>query len=226
MTDQLLDETIREQVREIFQDLQNPLQVLFFGSETACDYCDDTLRLIREVAGLSEKISMTIYDLDRDAGVAAQFKVDKAPVLVIAGEAAGAPVDYGVRFAGIPAGHEFSSLIHVLVMISRQDSALQSDTRQALKALGQPVHLQVFVTPTCPYCPQAVVLAHQMALESPLVQAEAVEAMEFPDLANRFNVSGVPQTTINFGAGNVVGAVPEDHLLVEIQRALAVANPG
>ena len=65
-----------------------------------------------------------------------------------------------------------------------------------------------------------MVLAHQMAMESPLVLAEAVEASEFPELAEKFNVSGVPQTTINAGKGTVVGAVPEDHLLKEIQRAL------
>jgi hypothetical protein len=59
-----------------------------------------------------------------------------------------------------------------------------------------------------------------MAMESPLVEAEMVEAMEFPDLADRFNVSGVPQTTINYGAGTVVGATPEDYLLNEIKRTL------
>jgi hypothetical protein len=64
-----------------------------------------------------------------------------------------------------------------------------------------------------------VVLAHQIALESPMVEAECVEATEFPELANRFRVSGVPQTTINAGAGTVVGAVPEDQLMQEIQRA-------
>lgn len=63
-------------------------------------------------------------------------------------------------------------------------------------------------------------LAHQMALESPMVEAEMVEAMEFPELSNRFGVSGVPQTTINAGAGTVIGAMPEDNLLAEIQRAL------
>jgi hypothetical protein len=59
-----------------------------------------------------------------------------------------------------------------------------------------------------------------MALESPMVEAEMVEAMEFPELSNRFRVSGVPQTTINYGAGTVVGAVPEDNLLAEILRAV------
>jgi hypothetical protein len=67
-----------------------------------------------------------------------------------------------------------------------------------------------------------VLLAYQMAMESPYIQAEMIEATEFSDLSDRFNVSGVPQTTINLGAGTVVGAVPEDYLLEEIQRAVKV----
>jgi len=65
------------------------------------------------------------------------------------------------------------------------------------------------------------VLALQMALESPLVEVDAVEAMEFPELSERFQVRGVPQTTINQGAGTVVGAMPEEDLLIEIEQALA-----
>jgi hypothetical protein len=67
-----------------------------------------------------------------------------------------------------------------------------------------------------------VVTAYQFALESPLVEAEMVEAMEFPELANQFQVSGVPQTTINMGAGTVVGAAPEQSLMEEIRSALAL----
>jgi hypothetical protein len=66
-----------------------------------------------------------------------------------------------------------------------------------------------------------VVLAQLMALDSCYVQAEAVEATEFPELVDRYHVSGVPQTTINFGAGTVVGASPEQHLVAEIRSALA-----
>jgi predicted DsbA family dithiol-disulfide isomerase len=63
-----------------------------------------------------------------------------------------------------------------------------------------------------------------MAMQSPLVEAEMVEAMEFPELAERFGVSGVPQTTINFGAGTVVGAVPEDYLVEEIRQVLDIRD--
>lgn len=64
-------------------------------------------------------------------------------------------------------------------------------------------------------------LAHQMAMESEMVQAEMVEAMEFPELSDQFGISGVPHTVINAGAGNMVGAAPEEMLLAEIQRVLA-----
>lgn len=64
-------------------------------------------------------------------------------------------------------------------------------------------------------------LAHQIAMENPaMIRAEGVEATEFPDLANQFNVRGVPQTVINAGSGSVVGAVPELNLIAEIKRAM------
>ena len=66
-------------------------------------------------------------------------------------------------------------------------------------------------------------LAHQMALESPMVEAEMIEAMEFPDLSDRYGVSGVPHTTINAGAGNLVGAAPEQYLVDEIKKALKLS---
>jgi len=65
-----------------------------------------------------------------------------------------------------------------------------------------------------------VVLAHQLAMESPLIETEAIEAIEFYDLAMRYNVSGVPQTTINDGAGVVLGAVPAEYLLQEVERSI------
>lgn len=224
MADKLLNETIIEQVKEVFQQLSQPVQILYFGRKTDCDYCDDTLQLAQEVVATSDKLGLSVYDLDDDAEIARQFHVDKAPGLVLAGQDGGKILDYGIRFAGVPAGHEFSSLIHDLILVSGRDSGLSQESRLFLSKLEKPVHLQVFVTPTCPYCPQAVVLAHQMALESPLVEAEMVEASEFPEPAYRFGVSGVPQTTINDGVGTLVGAAPEDYLVNEIRTALDVES--
>jgi glutaredoxin-like protein len=220
MTTNLLENEMTRQVQEAFKQLKEPAQVLFFGKKEDCQYCQDTLQLIEEVVALSDKLGLEVHDIEDDLAIAQQYRVDKTPGFMIAGKDGDQILDYGIRFAGIPSGHEFSSLIHDLILVSGRDSGLSSKARQILQNLDRPVLLQVFVTPTCPYCPQAVVLAHQMALESPMVEAEMVEAMEFPELSNQFGVSGVPQTTINSGAGTVIGAVPEDSLLVEIQEAL------
>ncbi len=122
--------------------------------------------------------------------------------------------------SGFRPGYEFSSLIHGIIMISRRDSGLSEKTRKYLSSLNQTVLLQVFVTPTCPYCPQSVILAHQMAYESHLVEAEMIEANEFPDLSEKFGISGVPHTIINGGIGSIVGAAPEDMLIQKIDEIL------
>lgn len=215
----LLNDEITDQVKEAFVQLGNPVEVLFFGRQEGCEYCDQTFQLIKEVCELSDKLHLHAYDVEADSEKASKFNVDKTPGLVITARDGDQLVDYGVRYAGVPSGHEFSSLIQDIILVSGRDSRLSQQTRDFLADLNEPVYLQVFVTPTCPYCPQAVILAHQMAIESPMVQAEMVEAMEFPELSREHGVSGVPQTTINAGARNIVGAVPEQHLVAEILRS-------
>jgi alkyl hydroperoxide reductase subunit AhpF len=104
--------------------------------------------MLAEVVALSPKISLNVYDLDKDAALANKYRVDKAPAIVLAADQDGEIVDYGVRIAGIPAGHEFSVLIHDVVLVSKRDSGLKPATRDFLKTLTRPVNLQVFTTPT------------------------------------------------------------------------------
>jgi glutaredoxin-like protein len=219
--ERFLDENLSQQIKDIFTDLHHPVEIVLFTQKDTNRYMDETQHLLEEVASLSDTVGLSVHDLDEDLDLANQYAIDKAPGFIIAANDEGMINDYGIRYYGIPAGHEFTSLINDLVMVSSRNSALSDSTREYLNGLTRPVLLQVFVTPTCQYCPRAVVLAHQMALESPMVQAEMVESMEFFDLANQFGVSGVPHTVINSGAGNVVGAVPEETLVEEIERALS-----
>jgi glutaredoxin-like protein len=217
----VLDEQIVKQINEAFAGMKEPVQMLYFGSKDHCEYCGETQQLLEEVAATHDKLGLSVYDIQEDEDVARQFNVAYAPGIVIAAKDGSTVTDLGVQYSGIPSGHEFSTLINDILMVSRRDSGLSEKTRTFLKNLSQPLHLQVFVTPTCPYCPRAVLLAHQMAMENPrMIRAEGVEATEFPELANRFNVHGVPQTVINSGAGSVVGAVPEQNLVAEIMRAM------
>lgn len=86
--------------------------------------------------------------------------------------------------------------------------------------LQRPLHLQVFVTPTCPYCPRVALLAHRLAQASPRIRADMVEVLEFPDLAERYRVHGVPRTVINEVVA-IEGAVPEAVLVARLQEAAA-----
>ena len=218
----MLDDNIKKQIQELFSALKEPVEILFFGSgdPERCTYCGETRQMLTEVSDISDLIHLQVFDIDENAALAQQYKVDGVPGFVLAGRDGEEIIDYGIRYKGVPAGHEFTSLVNDIVFVSQRNSNLSPETRMFLKELKQPVHLQVFVTPTCPHCPRAVVLAHQFALESPMVEAEMVEAIEFPELAHRFSVSGVPQTTINMGAGTVVGAAPEQNLMEEIRAAL------
>jgi thioredoxin-related protein len=66
-----------------------------------------------------------------------------------------------------------------------------------------------------------VLLAYALAMENPgMIRAEGIEAMEFPELADRYSVSGVPQTTINDGEGMFVGSLPEQAALAELMRVM------
>ncbi len=148
MTERLLNEQIVGQVSQVFAQLDQPVQLLYFGKQTDCHTCDDTLQLLTELVDISDKLDLSVYDLEQDSLVAQQYGVDKVPGLVLAAKNGDDLVDYGVRFAGIPAGHEFSTLIHDLVLVSGRDSQLSPKTRQFLAELKDPVLLQVYVTPT------------------------------------------------------------------------------
>ena len=148
MTESLLSEEINRQITDVFKSLSQPVSILFFGKQEDCEYCEDTRRLLEELCQLSDLLHLSIYDLESDAAVAQRFKVDKAPSTVLAALDGEKVTDLGIRFAGIPAGSEFTSLINGLVMVSNRDSGLSQATRDFLKGLTQPVFLQVFVTPT------------------------------------------------------------------------------
>ena len=145
---QLLNDDITKQIQEVFSDLKNPVHLMFFGSQSNCPYCDDTRQLVEEVAAISDQVSLAIYDVEADADLATRYNVDKAPGLVIAAKEGEQITDFGVRLAGIPSGHEFTSLIQDIILVSNRDSGLNPQTRAFLKDLEEPILLQVFVTPT------------------------------------------------------------------------------
>ena len=214
----LLREEDSNALREEFGSLKNPVSLVMFTQEMECQFCRETRELVEEISALSDLISTEIYDFVADVEVVEAYGIDKIPAIAIVQDGEDRK-DYGIRYFGIPSGYEFSSLISDIMMVGSGNSGLTAETRKWAAELESPVHLQVFVTPTCPYCPQAVILAHRLAMESDFIQADVVEASEFPALSNKYHVYGVPRTVINENV-HMEGAAPEPMLLTKIQEAV------
>jgi glutaredoxin-like protein len=204
---------------EFESGLVNPVKLVMFTQEFECQFCAETRQIVQEIAELSDKITAEIYDFVADKATADLFAIDKIPAIAVLRAEDGEDRDYGIRFYGIPSGYEFTSVIEDIMDVSKGESDLQPKTKEALAALTEPVHFQVFVTPTCPYCPQAVRVAHKFAMESELVHADMVEAIEFPHLANKYSVYGVPRTVINETV-HQEGAAPEPMVLAKMLEAV------
>ena len=210
----MLPDDVKGQVVEAFASIKTPVKLINFTQTLECAYCRETRELLQEIAELSDQVSVEVYDFVSDPEKVKAYAIDKIPATVILGKE-----DYGIRFYGMAAGYEFTSLVYAIRLVGGLGTQLDEETRQKVAAIDEPVHLQVFVTPTCPYCPQAVALAYEMAYANPNIRADGIESSEFPQLAIRYQVAGVPRTVINEDT-LLEGAVPPDMLLEKIEAVL------
>jgi glutaredoxin-like protein len=200
---------------ELAGKLGRLVKIVMFTQELECRYCAETRQLVQEVGGLNEKIKVEILDFVANANKAREYGIDKVPAVAVVSEK-----DYRVRFYGFPFGYEFQTLTEALVNVSRGRTDISDRTRELLREVKSPVHIQVFVTLTCPHCPVAATSAHKFAIENDLIKADVVDAGEFPQLALRYGVMGVPKTVINEKV-EFVGVLPEDLFLEHVILAAA-----
>jgi glutaredoxin-like protein len=210
----LLNQKIKDDLAEAFKELKRDVTLHFFTQEIECRFCKETRELLEELQGVSGRVKVQTHDFVQDAALAGELGVSRIPAIVVNGAE-----DHGIRFFGIPSGYEFASLVEAIRLVAGAGGQLAPETRAFLDGLTADVHLQVFVTPTCPYCPPAVILAQRMAHYSPRVKADMIEATEFPQLAQKYDVYGVPRTVIN-ETEFIEGAAPEKQLVEKIRNSL------
>jgi glutaredoxin-like protein len=191
-------------------DANPAVKLIFFEQSIGCETCFDTKRALEQIARSSDQITLETLNLVLDKEKAAEYGVDRVPAVIVAG-----PGGDRIRYYGAPLGHELPTLVDAVQMAATGETRLSEQSRAQLKALDKPVHLQVFFTPSCMYCPQMISLANQAAIESPLVTTVAIDATEFPDLVHRYNVNGVPKTVIN-DEMELLGAAPEEDFITAI----------
>lgn len=139
----MLKQEDREEVSRQLKGLANSVQLVMFTQTIECEFCAETRDLVEEVASLSDKVDAVVYNFVTDKDKADDYGIDKIPAIAVVGEK-----DFGVRFYGIPAGYEFTALIEAIKIVSTGQSGLSDPTKEALAEIDEPVHFQVFVTPT------------------------------------------------------------------------------
>jgi len=210
----LLNNEVKSQLEKIFENLDKKVRLKLFTQKFECHSCQDTHQLLQEVSELSNKLQLEVFNFLEAEEEAKKYDITELPTLIVEGKR-----NYNIRFIGIPAGYEFSSLLESMKMASTGNTLLSEEGKKFLNSLEEDIHLKVFVTPTCPYCPRSVILAHQMAYYSNRIKADMIEVTEFPYLSQKYNVVSVPLTVINETVSQV-GAVPEQMLIEKIKEAI------
>lgn len=198
------------------KNMKNRVEILYFTQAIECEFCYKSRKMLAEIANLTDKLFIEVYDYIGDMDFARKHGVDKIPAAILHGERG-----YGLRFFGDVQGYQLEVFIDGIVDVSRGKTDLPGDIKSRLREVKTPVHIQVFTTPACPYSPSMLRLAHKFAVESKHIKADMVNIVEFPHLVHKYGISNIPTTVIN-GRIKFEGALPTEAFLLKVLEASAV----
>jgi glutaredoxin-like protein len=227
MTQQFLSDEVRTQLTQALSAMTRDVElVVYTASNLTVPGRDEpglqveALQLLREVASTNDHITVSEKAIGGDHD-ATSLGITRGPTILM--REAGSDRT-NIRFLGLPSGYEFGTLVETLKMLGTGESDLGEKSRAQAARIDSPVLLQSFVTPTCPYCPRAVLAAYKLAFHNPHVIAEGVEANEFPVLSNQFGISSVPDTIISGQSKErVLGGQPDRVFVEAALKAAGVA---
>jgi len=216
----LISDQEKDAIKKKFTALLNDVELAIFTQENECQFCKEARDIVLQLGAMSPKIKTKVYDFVENGDEATKYNIKKIPAIAIIGKN-----DYGIRYYGVPAGYEFTAFIDDIIDVSKGTTSLSENIKKKLADIKKPVHLQVFVSPTCPYCPKAARIAHQFAIENEFIRADVIEMTEFPYLVQRYSVMSVPHVVINEDT-SFVGAQPPEVIIEQINMALRASyNP-
>jgi thioredoxin reductase (NADPH) len=199
------------QLKATFEQLPHEIPLLLFSAKGEDDvFVHANRQVIRAFRELSKKITLREYNLDHE--LAQKYHVTSSPTLLIA------PDRYNIRWLGAPMGEEARTFLEILLLVGMGKSNLSEQSLKVIERIDSPRSIKVFVSPTCPYCPQQAVNAVKAAIERPgLISLEIVDIQSEPELTDRYSAHSVPQAFAN----DVLigqGAQPEEVFVLSLQK--------
>lgn len=192
----LLTPQLRDQVREIFSGLKKPVEMIMIA-DPKNPKSEEMETFLRDFCSLGSQLTLHVYRLGENKE--AEEKIQFTRVLSVA------LLDEngcytGVKFSGIPAGHEFNSLVMAVCHAAGKEPPLSEELRKRIEAIEKDVYIQIAVSLSCHFCPEVVMASQQIAVLNPNIQAEMVDIGCFPDLRQQYNIMSVPAVIVNQSA--------------------------
>ena len=202
---------IKKQLATVFKQIGRNIHLMLFTQKGHDDvFAQATREIIRVFRGLTDNIDLREYDLDHE--MARKYKVTTAPCLLIN------PDEYDIRWMGAPMGEEARTFIELLLLVGQKNSSVSQQSAKVLSRLDAPRTIKIFVSPSCPYCPQQAVNGIKAAVERPdLVSLEIIDIQCKPEIAKKYDAQSVPQAfadDILIG----MGAQPEEVFMSSLEK--------
>ncbi len=206
-----MEEKTEARLRELFEKMPYPARVLLFTDKARNEPFNQAARQVLQIfRQMSPKVQLDEFDLGGEQ--ARKWHIESSPVLLFD------PEHYRIRWLGAPIGEETRTLIIALQMLGHRKTGLSDESRKILKKIDSPRNLKVFVSPTCPYCPQQAVNGLNAAIERPdLISLEIIDIQANPDLARKYGAQSVPQV---FSDEKLIamGAQPEELFMSSLEK--------
>jgi len=185
-TERAIQEQAGAQLVSAFEDMPNKVPLLLFTMPgTNDEFCEVAGSFIRSVKEFAPKISLQKFDLGHKK--AKKYEVKHSPTILFD------PDHYDIRWLGAPAGEEGKTMVEALLMLGYGQTGLSDESLKILERIQSPRHIKVFVSPTCPYCPQQAVNALKAAIERPeFLSLEIIDIQANPDLADAYDAQSAP----------------------------------
>ena len=200
-----------QQLKATFEQLPNEIPLYLFTAKGHEDVFTHANReVVRAFRELSTKITLREYDLDHE--LAKKWNVTHSPTLLIA------PERYSIKWLGAPMGEEARTFLEILILVGLGKSQLSEQSLKVIKRIESARQIKIFVSPTCPYCPQQAINGVKAAIEMPeTVSLEIIDIQSEPELANQYSAQSVPQAFANdilIGQG----AQPEEVFILSLEK--------
>ena len=209
---EIFNKEVLKQLKEGLNKIKNPIKIVTFV-ESGKPLCDEVVTMMMQLAALNNKIQFIEYNLIKDSGLAEKYGIDKVPGTTFLAE--NRPT--GIKFYGIPSGHEINSLLFAILESSGVAAPLETKLEDAVKQINKKINIKVFVSLQCPHCPKAVMTAYKIALLNKNIDAEMIQTNLYSDLSAKFGISSVPRIFFN-DKDDLLGVQPIEMFIEKLKK--------